>query len=75
MVMVNENWQIVSIYCLIGLVISNYFVFNRNLIVLYHLAKTGKEKKKKKNSELGIIVYLKVFCCVAYLIQVVKWGI
>ena len=48
MVMVNENWQIVSIYCLIGLVISNYFVFNRNLIVLYHLAKTGKEKKKKK---------------------------
>ena len=70
--MVNENWQIVSIYCLIGLVISNYFVFNRNLIVLCHLAKTGK---KKKNSELGIIVYLRVFCCVAYLIQVVKWGI
>ena len=73
MVMVNENWQIVSIYCLIGLVISNYFVFNGNLIVLCHLAKT--EKKKKKNSELGIIVYLRVFCCVAYLIQVVKWGI
>ena len=32
-------------------------------------------QKKKKNSELGIIVcvmYLNVFCCVAYLIQVVK---
>ena len=71
MVMVNENWQIVSIYCLIGLVISNYFVFNRNLIALCHLAKTGG----KKNNELGIIVYLNVFCCVVYLIQVVKWGI
>ena len=50
---------------------------NRNLIALCHWAKTG-DKKKKKNSELGIIVcvmYLNVFCFVAYLIQVVKWGI
>ena len=65
MVMVNENWQIVSIYCLIGLVISNYFVFNRNLIVLYHLAKTGKEKKKKKKQWIGNNSVLKgvLLCC------------
>ena len=61
MVMVNENWQSVSIYCLIGLVISNYFVFNRNLIVLCHLAK----KKKKKKQWIGNNSVLKgvLLCC------------
>ena len=66
MVMVNENWQIVSIYCLIGLVISNYFVFNRNLIASCHLAKNGRRKKKKKTSELEIIEYFGHFYLVAF---------
>ena len=61
MVMVNEHWQIVLIYCLIGLVISNYIVFNRNLIALCHLAKTGGKKKKwtRNNSVLKCIL----LCC------------
>ena len=63
MVMVNENWQIVSIYCLIGLVIGNYFVFNRNLIALCHLAKTGKKKQWIRNNNVWYVLKCVLLGC------------